>query len=129
MNTWHWIAIAAALVGLALGPDSLDSATAAQPPIKWFDLAFSFVGSVLGMIVVVGFQLLRRDEKYGRWAFRAMGPITAFVTASGVSAIGVALYSGRNGPAAWLFLSVGLGMALGLWACWAIKFRRANVAP
>jgi len=129
MNTWHWIAIVAALVGLALGPGSLDSAAAAQPPIRWDDLPFSFVGSVLGMIAVVGFQLLRRDEKYGRWAFRAMGPITAFVTASGVSAIGVALYSRQNGPAAWLFLSAGLGMALGLWACWGIKRRRAKVAP
>lgn len=129
MNTWHWIAIAAALVGVALGPASLDSAAAAQPPIDWFDLAFSFFGSVLGMIVVVGIQLLRREEKYGRWAFRVMAPITAFVTATGVGAIGVALYSGRKGPAAWLFLSVGLGMALGLWACWGIKLRRANVAP
>jgi hypothetical protein len=78
--------------------------------------------------MVLGIQLARRDEKYGRWAFRFMGPVTSFLTASGVGAAGVALYSGLNGPAAWLFLCTGVGMSLGLWACWVFARWRADVA-
>lgn len=94
MTVWHWITIAAAVIGVALDQSSLESAVAAQPPIEWSDLAFSFVGGALGMIIVVGFQLLRREEKHGRWMFRFMSPAASFFTASGIGAAGVALYSG-----------------------------------
>jgi predicted membrane channel-forming protein YqfA (hemolysin III family) len=129
MNMWRWIAVGAAVVGLASGQGSLESAAAAQPPLGWGHLAFVFIGSIIGMILVVGFQLMRKDEKYGRWAFRFMTPITIFIAGSGLGALGVALYSGRHGPAAWLFLACGAGALLGLWACWAVKQRRATVAP
>jgi hypothetical protein len=92
-------------------------------------LAFIFIGSTIGVIFVVGFQLLRKDEKYGRWTFRFMTPITIFVAASGVGALAVALYSGRHGPAAWLFLACGVGALLGLWVCRLFQQRRATVAP
>jgi len=129
MSTWHWIVVASGILGLVGGYGTLESVAAAEPPIRWWDLPFSFFASVFGMVMVVGFQLLRRDEKYGRWAFRFMIPITSWTAASGIGAALVAQYTGRNGPAAWLFLSVGLGMALGLWVCWRIKHRRSNVAP
>jgi len=128
MNIWHWIAVAAAVIGVALGESALESAAAAQPPIEWPALPFSFIGGSIGMAIVVGIQLMRRDEKYGRWAFRFMGPSTSFVIASGVGAAGVALYSGQNGPAAWFFLCTGVGMSLGLWACWVYAKRPTNVA-
>jgi hypothetical protein len=128
MSIWHWITVAAVVIGVALGESALESAAAAQPPIEWPALPLSFIGGSIGMAIVVGIQLMRRDEKYGRWAFRLMGPATSFFTASGVGAAGVALYSGQNGPAAWLILCTGVGMSLGLWACWVFAKRRANVA-
>ena len=129
MNIWRWIAVGAALIGLASGQGSLQSAAAAQPQLAWGDLGFAFICSAIGMILVVGFQLLRKDEKYGRWALRFMTPITIFIAASGVGALVVALYSGQRGPAAWFFLVCGAGALLGLWVCWAFKQRRATIAP
>ena len=129
MTRWRWIAVGAAVIGLASGNGSLESAAAAQPPLGWGDLAFTFIGSIIGMILVVGFQLMRKDEKYGRWAFRLVTPIAIFVAGSGLGALGVALYSGQCGPAAWLFLACGAGALLGLWVCWVVKQRRATVAP
>lgn len=129
MDIWCLIAVVAAVVGLALGQSSLESAAAAQPPLGWGDLAFIFIGSTIGMILVVGFQLLRKDQKYGRWALRFMTPISIFIAASGVGALAVALYSGQRGPAAWLFLACGIGAMLGLWVCWLLHKRRTTVAP
>jgi hypothetical protein len=129
MNIWRWLAVGAAVVGLALGKASLESAAAAQPPLSWGDLALIFFGSIIGIILVVGFQMMRKDEKYGRWALRFMTPISIFVAGSGVGALGFALYSQQHGPAAWLFLACGAGALLGLSACWALKQRRAGVAP
>jgi len=81
-------------------------------------------GSAFGMLVAVGFQVRRRKETYGRWAFRFMGPGSTYFTASGIGAAGVALYSGQSGPATWFLLCMGIGRFLGLWVCWQIRKRQ-----
>jgi hypothetical protein len=129
MNTWRWVIVAAVVGGLASGQGSLDSAAAAEPPLGWNAVLFAFIASVAGMSFVVGVQVMRRDEKYGRWAFRFMVPVAAYIVASGVSALALAIYSIRHGPAAWLFLACGVGAMLGLWICRALKRRHETVAP
>src|SRR5258708_5720290 len=109
MDIRRGIAVAAAVVGLASGQRSLQSAAASQPPLAWNDLAFVFIGSTISMTFVVGFQLLRKDPKYGLWALRFITPITIFIAASGVGALAVGLHSGQRGPAAWFFLACGIG--------------------
>jgi uncharacterized membrane protein YeaQ/YmgE (transglycosylase-associated protein family) len=129
MDTWRWVAVAAVVAGLASGPASLDSAAAAEPPLDWNAVLFAFVGSTIGMIFVVGIQVMRREDKYARWAFRFMGLVAAYIAASGMSALAFALYASRHSPAAWLFLACGVGAMLGLWICRAFKRRHDTVAP
>lgn len=120
---WRWIFSAAVLLGLASGPDVLDSAAASVPPIGWREVPFAFLGSLIAVVFVVGLQLLRAAPTPSRWALRFFGPVSASLAASGVSAAAVGLVTLGVVPHAFLFLALGAGLSLGVFACHAI-FRR-----
>ena len=63
MKLWHWIIVGVMIAGLFSGPGALEAGAAAQPPIEWSDIPFVFVGSVFGMLFVIGIQLFRREPK------------------------------------------------------------------
>jgi hypothetical protein len=124
MNTWRWIFAAAALFGLACGPFMLESAAGASPPIGWEDVPFAFLGSLVAVLFVIGFQIVRTAPTPSRWALRFSAPIAAWLTASGVSAALVALVStGGVAPHSLFLLAVALGFLAGVLLCYAI-FRR-----
>lgn len=128
MKLWHWAVIGVVIAGLFSGPGALEAGAAAQPPIKWSDIPFVFVGGVLGMIFVIGIQLLRREPKRSKWALWLLGPASLYFVASGLSAVFLAASRGGVAPYAVLFLAVGTGTLLGVWVSWLFYRRRYNNA-
>ena len=104
----------ALLAGLASGPWSLDSATLSQPPLRWHDLVFAFVWCVLALLLVLGFQVLLRNDKALRqaWAFFAL--IAVYLVASGASAAAISMLRAEVAPYSFLFLAIGTGSAVGV---------------
>ncbi|OGI63586.1 MAG: hypothetical protein A2W18_07520 [Candidatus Muproteobacteria bacterium RBG_16_60_9] len=128
MKLWHWIVIGVVIAGLFSGPGALEAGAAAQPPIEWSDIPFVFVGGVLGMIFVIGIQLLRREPKPSKWALWLLGPASLYFVVSGLSA--VVLASSRCGvaPHAVLFFAVGAGTLIGVGVSWLLyrwRFKNA----
>ena len=128
MKLWHWIVIGVVIAGLFSGPGVLEAGAAAQPPIEWSDIPLVFVGSIFGMLFVIGIQLFRREPKPSKWALWLLGPASLYFFASGLSAAILAASRGGVTPSAVLFLAVGAGAIMGVWASWLIYCRRFNNA-
>jgi hypothetical protein len=123
MNTWRWIFAVVALVGLACGPVALETAAQSQPPLRWSDVPLAFLGSAFGGLVVIGFQILRTDPSPSRWALRFFGPMSVWITASGLSAALFALGTAGMAPYSVFMLAVGSGLLFGVLVAYAL-FRR-----
>jgi hypothetical protein len=108
------INISALILGLILGPFSLASANASKPPIDWTSILFLFLGSFVGVLFVIGIQIFRRKEKYGRWALSFFMPASLFFFGSGISALITAVIRSELGPASCLFLIIGIGLIAGV---------------
>ena len=124
MRHWRWIVLAVVVAGLLLGPSSLESSAAAQPAIAWRDIPFVFVGSLGGMLFVVGIQLFRKDPRPSLWAIRLLGLASLWFAATGLSALAWASYHDGVVPHSALFAAVGVGSLLGVFFCWFIHERR-----
>jgi len=112
MNTRKVINIVAIAAGLILGPSSLSSAKAAQPPLTWESILFALVGSIVAGIIVIGFQIIRKNKKYGYTALRFFEPIAIFVLCSGITAFGYSVFLNEIIPPSVLFLALGVGLIL-----------------
>ena len=108
------INIAAFVVGVFMGPYALSSAKAAEPPIDWQAIQMAFVGRIIGSIFVIGFQVLRKDPKYGRFALGLFTPISIFVLGSGFGAAATDAISSEITPASLLFVVIGVGLLAGV---------------
>ena len=106
--------IAVIVGGLASGPSALRSAALSEPPLAWRDLAVAFAGSVLGIVLVLGFQGLRRNSKGLTLGFSLLGVAAISCLAAGVSALVVSAIRGPVVAHSFLFLVVGVGLVLGL---------------
>jgi len=124
MKFLRWIIIGVLIAGVLSGPSALEAGAAAQPPIAWSDIPFVFFGSVFGMLFVIGIQLFRSDSKPSLWALYFFVPVSLWFASSGLSAAILAIARGSVSPSAFLFVSVGAGALLGVWACWLIFRRR-----
>jgi len=111
MKTKWVLSIAATVFGLISGESALMAAQRANPPIDWNTIQYIFIGSVLGMIFVIGIQLLRRDPKYANFAITAMLPVSLYFLSSGVSALSL---SSTISPASSTVLVVGVGALTGV---------------
>jgi hypothetical protein len=109
-----WINIAAVTVGLALGPSSLASVKAAQPPIDWPAIPFALAGCVIGGIFVTGIHVLRKDPKYGRLVFTIFVPLSVFMLGTGLGALVNGILKGEYGPSSFFFLAIGTGLMSGV---------------
>jgi hypothetical protein len=114
MNWRYFLLGAAVVAGLASGPSSLESAAASQPAITWGALAFAFVGSLLAIPLVLGFQVAMGKGKALRigWCFFLVG--AAYCTAAGLAALVVAATGPGFAPHTFLFFVLGLAMLAGL---------------
>ena len=116
--------VVAVIPGLASGKSALVAAQSAAPPIDWGSIQFAFIGSVIGMLFVIGIQTLRKNPKYGRLAIIAMFMISLFFASSGVSAF---IISGTFSPVSLFIFSIGLGALLGVGlSSLLFKFRHAS---
>jgi len=113
MRTVQVLSIVAVISGLMLGPWALQSSQAASPPFSWSDIPFVFVGSAIGVLFVVGFQVLMGKQGPARVASWFFGIIGIHVASSGVSAAVVAALRDDVGPGALLMVSVGTGTIMG----------------
>ena len=113
MKTVPVLSAVAVIAGLVVGPWALEAAQAARPPIDWSDIPFVFVGSAVGVLFVVGLQVLMGKQGPARFASWFFGIIGMHVASSGVSAVVIAAFRGGVGPSALLFTSVGIGTIVG----------------
>ncbi|MGL6161263.1 hypothetical protein, partial [Microbulbifer sp.] len=81
--------IAVFLLGLVSGPSALESARASVPPIEWSAIPFVLVGSVVGILFVLGMQLARRNPKPAWFAIRAFEAISLAFLGAGLGALAV----------------------------------------
>jgi hypothetical protein len=112
MNIRSVLIVVAVVVGLALGPSALSSAAAAQPPIRWNDLAFIFVGSAIALFLVLAFQVLLRNYKAFTYGWSAFSLMAFNVVATGISALATSVVTVGLHPHSLMFLVVGSGMSL-----------------
>ena len=87
-----------------------------MPPIEWSTLLLIFIGSAIALFLVLAFQVaLKKDKAFALgWKFFAVG--TVYAIASGLGAVGTAIFKSATGPAMLTILVIGLGMAVSLWA-------------
>ena len=112
------------IFGILSGESALQSAHASKPPIGWPDLPFIFGGTAIGMLFVIGLQILRSNPKYAQWAILFMSSASAYFLASGLSAVVIA---GQISPASLLFVAMGSGATIGLLiSWWLFKLRHLN---
>ncbi len=124
MKLWHWTIIGVVIVGLFSGPGVLEAAASAQPTIEWTDIPFFFLGSLFGMLYVLGIQLFRREPKPILWAMRFFGLTSLWFSVSGLSAVVMAISSGDVAPYSVLFFAVGVGALMGEAVCWFLFRKR-----
>jgi hypothetical protein len=112
---WRYLLLAIALLaGFASGPSSLESAAASRPPIDWGSLVFLFLGSLVALPVLLGFQALLGKAKALRWGWSLFLFCAVYFTASGFAALVVAFIGPGLVPHSFLFLVLGVAMLLGL---------------
>lgn len=99
------------VAGLMSGQHALESARQASPALSWLSIAVVYLGSVVGVVLVVGFQALRNDRRFGQIAFFSMSLITTYFLSAGLSAT---FYAQGLSPASLLFVAVGSGSTVGL---------------
>lgn len=129
MKLRHWVLFVALIVGLLSGPSAMDAAASAAPLIDWSTIPIAFGGAFLGMLFVIGIQLVRRDPSSGRWALLILGVLSVFLIGTGVSSLVSSLMSADVEPSSALFLALGLGAVLAVCACGLIFRRRFGHSP
>lgn len=115
MNIKLVLLIVITVFGVLTGGESLQAANQARPPITWEVLPYVFFGSMFMLFAVVAIQASREHKKYGLWAINAMAACTIYFVATGAAA---ALMASQLSPASLLFLTVGLGGAIGVSGSW-----------
>lgn len=79
-------------------------------------MPFFFVGSAIALFLVLAFQVALKNDKAFSIGWRLFAVGTVYALASGVSAVGTAMFKAATGPHIFIILVIGLGMALGLLA-------------
>ena len=123
MTPWRWLLLAVFTIGLLMGPSSLSSVNASQPPIQWIDVPLVFVAFAFGMLFVLGIQLFRRDPRHARFGYRTLTVGAVFFAANGVSSSALAAFHAEVTPASLFLLAFGGGALIGL-GLFRIAFRR-----
>ncbi len=129
MNISRLVGIGALIVGALSGPSVLTAAAAARSPIDWPDIPLVFAGCLIGVLLVVGFQLTRKDPSHSRWVLRLFFPIAVWAAAAGVSALLIGSVREGVTPSALFFLFIGSGLLVGVWLCWVLFRRKFAAAP
>ncbi len=112
MNIQRTLLIVAVVGGLLSGPWYLKSAALSKPPLQWTDLSFIFVGCIIGLLLVLGFQVLIGNIKAAFYGWRFFVLCGLFFLAVGISAFVTALFGVGLTPVAFLFFTMGVGICL-----------------
>ncbi len=122
MNRRKLVIISAVALGLLSGSSALTPAEAAQRPIDWNDILFLLMGSVIGMLFVLGVQIVRRNPKPALIMIRIFEPISAYVLGAGLSAFVLSLVKNGIQPSGVFVAAVGIGLITGV-ALASVLFR------
>lgn len=116
-NTQRILLVLTVIGGLFSGPWSLESAAHSQPPVQWTDIPFTLFGCLVGLLFVLGFQVVIGNLKtaYYGWQFFVLCGL--FFLATGVSVIATALFTVGLSPEAFLFFTIGAGICLAALLC------------
>lgn len=108
----------ALVVGLVSGPWSLQSTAQSEPPLTWAALPIVFVGSVVGIVFVIGFQMVVGNSRAALFASRAFRTIGIYFAGAGfTAAIWAMVLGGGAVPHAFMFLVMGFGVSVGVTVC------------
>jgi hypothetical protein len=108
----------ALVVGLASGPWSLQSTAQSEPPLTWAVLPIVFIGCVVGIVFVIGFQMLVSNSRAALFASRAFRAIGIYLAGAGFTAgIWAMVFGGGAVPHAFMFLVMGFGVSAGVSFC------------
>ncbi|SCZ52268.1 hypothetical protein SAMN03097708_00712 [Thiohalomonas denitrificans] len=110
------------VLGLVGGPSALESARSAVPPIDWNAIPFALIGAIVGMLLVLGMQIARRNPKPARVAIQAFEGISSGVLGAGLSALVVSALKYGWLPSGVFFAALGAGLFAGV-ALAALLFR------
>lgn len=114
MSTRKVILIAVFVLGLISGPSMLMSARAAVPPINWDVIPFVIIGSVVGVLFVIGIQLLRKNPKPAKFIIRAFEVIAIAILGSGITSFGMSVIKYGVAPSGVFVAAWGIGLSIGL---------------
>ncbi len=121
---WHRFLLAAAVIGgAASGPSALDAAAASEPPIVWGSLALIAAGSLVALLLVLGFQAALGSAKGLRWNWLFLLYGAVYCTVSGMAALVVAVRGPGLAPHSFVIFVLGVGMLCGLGIA-RLAFRR-----
>ena len=117
MNTQRTLLIVTVVGGLLSGPWYLKSAALSQPPLQWADLSITFVGCIIGLLLVLGFQVVIGNIKTAFYGWRFFVFCGLFFLAVGISALTTALFGVGLTPVSFLFFTMGAGICLATLLC------------
>ena len=123
MQLKHWVVLVTLIAGLLSGPSAMDAVASATPPIVWSTIPIVFFGAFVGLLFVVGLQLIRHDSSSSRWVLLLLGALSLVLVGSGISSFALSLLRANVEPSSVFFLALGVGAVLGAWVC-AWIFRR-----
>ena len=114
MNTQIIILSLACIAGLASGPSALEAGAASVPPSEWTTLPLLFTGSAVALFLVLALQAALKNYKAfsAGWKIFAVGAV--YTIASGLAAVGTAVFKSTTGPSTFTILAIGLGMAVAI---------------
>lgn len=117
MKLHRILVIAVVILSLISGPWILASASLSQPPIQWADIPVILFGCIIGLLFVLGLQVLIGNLKaaYFFWRFFTLSGL--FFLTAGLSAFITALFSVGLQPYAFLFLTMGIGICVAAFIC------------
>ncbi len=106
------------IVGLVSGPWSLQSTAQSEPPLTLAVLSIVFVGCVVGIVFVIGFQVVVGNSRAALFASRAFRAIGIYFAAAGFTAgLWEMVFGGGAVPHAFMFLVMGFGVSAGVTVC------------
>lgn len=108
----------ALVAGLVSGPWSLQSTAQSEPPLTWTVLPVAFVGCAVGLVFVIGLQMVVGNCRAALFASRAFRAIGIYFAGAGfTAAIWAMVFGGGAVPHAFMFLVMGLGVSVGVTLC------------
>ena len=116
----------AVLIGAFSGPEVQETGSVVDLSYASQHIGILILLTAAAMFLVIVFQVLRRNSKFGRWAIGFMACVSAFFLSAGLEAF---VYAGTATSISLMYLAVGTGGVLGVLCAWGVFLRRHLKKP